>query len=170
MNKPWIAVSAAVLLASPGAYAAGAGGIGEGDMEAGISVSLASTELDFAGSKTDSDVGIIEIAGGKFFTDQLEAKVGLSAVMTTDSDAGTLKLGADYLFTGPSATEIVPFVGGAFGLGMFDTETDFLDVHGGIKYFFRERTSIEAKLSFLSPTDSAYDSATDLTVGINIYF
>jgi hypothetical protein len=167
MNKPWIAASAALLLASPGAYAAG---VGEGDIEAGISVSLASTEIEYAGTTTDSDVGLIEVSGGMFFTDQLEAKVGLSAVMTTDSDAGTLKLGADYLFTGPNATEVVPFAGAAFGLGMFDTETDYLDLHGGIKYFFRERTSIEAKLSFLSPTDSAYDSATDLTVGINIYF
>ena len=168
MNKPWIAVSAAMLLASPGAWAAG--GVGEGDFEAGLSVSLASTEMEFAGTTVDSDVGLIEVSGGKFFTDQLEAKVGLSSVATTDTTTGTLKLGADYLFTGPSATEIVPFVGGAFGLGMFDTETDYLDIHGGIKYFFRERTSIEAKLSFLSPTDSAYDSATDLTVGINIYF
>lgn len=168
MNKPWIAVSAAVLVASPGAYAAG--GVGEGDIEAGISVSLASTEIESGGTTEDSDVGLIELSGGMFFTDQIEAKVGLSAVVTTDVTSGTLKLGADYLFTGPNATEIVPFAGGAFGLGMFDTETDYLDIHGGIKYFFRERTSVEAKLSFLSPTDSAYDSATDLTVGINIYF
>jgi len=165
MNKPWIAVSALVLLASPGAYAAG---VGEGDFEAGLSVSLTSTETDSAGTTTDSDSGQIEVSGGMFFSDQLEAKVALSASVTTDATFGTLKPGVDYLFTGTSS--VVPFAGGAYALGMFDTETDYLDVHGGIKYFFRERTSVEARLSYQMATDSGFDDVTDLFVGLNVYF
>ena len=167
MNKPWIAVSAAVLLASPGAYAAG---VGEGDFEAGISVSLAMTEIEFAGTTQDSDFGIIELSGGRFFTDQLEAKVGLSATTTADVTFGTLRLGADYLFSNKTPGDVVPFAGAGFALGMFDTETDYLDLHGGVKYFFRERTSLEARLGFQSPTDSASDSITELLVGLNVYF
>ncbi len=167
MNKPWIGVSAAMLLASPGAWAAG---VGEGDFEAGISVSLVKNEIEVAGTTTDSDYGTIELSGGKFFTDQLEAKVGLSAMDAGGFMFGTLRLGADYLFTGTATGEVVPFAGGGFALGMFDTETDYLDLHGGIKYFFRERTSLEARLGFQSPTDSAYDSITELFVGLNVYF
>lgn len=167
MNTPWIAVSAAVLLASPGAYAAG---VGEGDFEAGISVSLTKNEIEIAGTTTDQDFGTVELSGGKFFTDQLEAKLALSATTTADFTFGTLRLGADYLFTNKAPGDVVPFVGAAFALGMFDTETDYLDLHGGIKYFFRERTSLEARLSFQSPTDSAYDAITDLFVGLNVYF
>jgi len=65
---------------------------------------------------------------------------------------------------------VVPFAGGAFALGLSDNPTDYLEVHGGVKYFFRENTSLEARLSYQSPTDSAYGAITDLTVGVNIYF
>jgi len=169
MNKPWIAVSAAVLLASPGVYAAG---VGEGDFEAGISVSLTKTEVDFGGATPDQDqdFGLIELSGGRFFTDQLEAKAGLSATTTATDTFGTLRLGADYLFTNKTPGDVVPFAGAGFALGLFDTETDYLDLHGGIKYFFRERTSLEARLGFQSPTDSAYDAITELFVGLNVYF
>ena len=167
MNKPWITVCALALLASPGAYAAG---VGEGDFEAGLSVSLVRSSIEVDGTDYgDSDVGIISVSGGMFFTDQIEAKAALSAIATEDATFGTLNLGADYLFNSGGG-EVVPFVGGAFGLGMFDTETEYLDVHGGVKYFFRERTSVEARLSFQSPTDSAYDAVTDLFVGLNVYF
>lgn len=165
MNKPWIAASALVLLASPGAYAAG---VGKGDFEAGLSVSLTSTSVEIDGvAQGDSDAGVIEVSGGMFFTDQLEAKVALSAVVTADFTAGTLRPGVDYFFTSGS---VVPFAGAALGLGVFDSETDYIDVHGGVKYFFRERTSLEARLSFQNPTDSAYDAVTDLFVGLNVYF
>ncbi len=164
MNKPWIAVSALVLLASPGAYA-----VGDGDFEAGLSVSLTSTEIDVGGTTTDSDSGQIEVSGGLFFTDQLEGKVALSAIVTTDATYGSLKPGVDYLFTGGGG-DVVPFVGGALALGMFDSDSDYIDVHGGVKYFFRERTSVEGRLSYQMATDSAYDDVIDLFVGLNVYF
>ena len=166
MNKPWIAVSALVLLASPGAYAAG---VGEGDFEAGLSITLSSTEYEVAGTTTESDFGYIAVSGGMFFTDQLEAKAGLSGTVVSDFTFGTLTTGVDYLFTSDGAT-VVPFAGGGFALGMFDTETDYIDAHGGVKYFFRERTSVEARLSYQMSTDSAYDDIIDLFVGLNVYF
>ena len=165
MNKPWIAVSALALLASPGAWAAG---VGEGDFEAGLSVTLSSTEIETQGSTTDQDSGLIEVSGGMFFTDQLEAKVALSASVQTDATYGTLKPGADYLF--PTGGDVVPFAGGAYALGMFDNEGDFLDVHGGVKYFFRERTSVEARLSYQMALDTGFDDIIDLFVGLNVYF
>jgi hypothetical protein len=166
MNKPWIAISAAMLLAAPGAYGAG---VGEGDFEAGLSISLNSTEVESGGTTTESDFGQIEVSGGMFFTDQLEAKVGLSAVVTTDASFGTLKPGVDYLFNSGGG-DLVPFAGAALALGMFDTETDYLDVHGGMKYFFRERTSVEGRLTLQQPTDSDYDTIVDLFFGLNVYF
>ena len=166
MNKPWIAVSAAVLLASPGAYASG---IGEGDFEAGLSLTLTSTSIEIDGvEQPDSDSGQIEVSGGMFFTDQLEAKVALSASVSSAYTAGTLKPGVDYFFT--TGGDVVPFAGGAYALGMFDTETDYIDAHGGVKYFFRERTSVEARLSYQMATDSLYDDVVDLFVGLNVYF
>ena len=166
MNKPWIAVSALVLLASPGAYAAG---VGQGDFEASLSVTLSSTEIDVGGTTTDSDFGLISVSGGMFFTDQLEAKAGLTGTVVSDFTYGTLTGGVDYLFTRGAA--VVPFAGGGFALGMFDTETDYIDLHGGIKYFFRERMSLEVKLSRSEPVDSEFDVGhTDLTAGFNVYF
>ena len=165
MNKPWIAVSTLVLLASPGAYAAG---IGEGDFEAGLSITLSNTEIEVAGTTTESDFGQIELSGGMFFSDQLEGKAALSATVAGDFTFGTLKPGVDYLFT--TSGDVVPFAGGAYALGMFDTETDYLDVHGGVKYFFRERTSVEARLTYQMATDSDYDDVIDLYVGLNVYF
>src|SRR5690349_21464747 len=110
MNKPWIAVSTLVLLASPGAYAAG---VGEGDFEAGLSVTLSSTEVDVGGTTTDSDFGLISLSGGMFFTDRLEAKVGLTGTVVSSAGSsstfGTLTPGVDYMFT--NGGSVVPFVG-----------------------------------------------------------
>jgi len=166
MNKPWIAVSAVLLLAAPVAYA----DVGQGDFEAGISVALTYTEVDVEGTTFDQDAGLVGLSGGYFITDQLEAKVSLLMIVTSDFTAGTVAPGVDYLFTGDNASTVVPFAGAAFGLGVADNETDVIDIHGGVKYFFRENTSVDAKLTYSSPTDSAYSSTTDLTVGINIYF
>ena len=73
--------TAALLLVSPGAWA----GVGQGDIEAGISISLNQTETDIEGSgTTDSDVGLIEVSGGYFFSDQLQFRLALSEVVSTD--------------------------------------------------------------------------------------
>ncbi|MGH8442151.1 MAG: hypothetical protein ACRETF_04520 [Nevskiaceae bacterium] len=167
MHKPWIALTAALLLASPGVYAAG---IGKGDFEAGLSISISQTEIDIEGfGTTDSDTGIIELSGGYFFSDQLQFLLSLSEVISSDFTYGTLAPGVDWMFVTGGST-VVPFAGAAFALGLQDNPTDYLEVHGGVKYFFREDTSVEARLSYASPTDSAFDAYTDLTVGINIYF
>lgn len=165
MNKPWIAAIAALLLA-PGAYA----GVGQGDIEAGISVSLTSTSIDLGSGlgKQDSDSGDVQLSGGYFVNDMIEVKAALAMSVSTDFTSGEFKPGADFLFAGKEA--LVPFAGAAYALGIADTKTDYIDLHGGVKYFFRENTSIEGKLQYLMATDSAYSDVTELTVGLNIYF
>src|SRR5690349_1991062 len=110
MNKPWIAAAAALLLAAPSAYA----DVGKGDIEAGISVSLTSTEIETETLGTiDSDNGTVEFGGGYFVTDNLEAKLALSMDISTDATYGEVKPGADFLFgtRGSDDFTFVPFVG-----------------------------------------------------------
>ena len=172
-SRPWIAVSAALLLLAPTAYA----GVGQGDIEAGVNVSLTSMEqetttTDFFGNTTTtttkSDYGTIGLNGGYFYTDRIEFKLALSASVSSDATFGTLNPGADFLF--PTKSALVPYVGASLGLGIFDSETDFLEGHGGLKYFVNERTSIEGELSYSSPLDTDYDATTQLSVGLNVYF
>ena len=169
MNRAWIAASAALLLAAP---AAQAGGVGQGDIEAGVSVSLTSSETEVdGGPTTKNDSGTVSVSGGYFYSDMVQFKVALFMSVTTDVTTGSINPGADFLFANGDKP-LVPFAGVSYGLAVGDiTDTDFLEVHGGVKYFFRERTSVEAKLARFEPMDSAYDVGhTDLTVGLNFYF
>lgn len=167
MKTVWMAASAALLLAAPVAQA----GVGQGDIEAGVSISLTSTETEAAGTTTKSDSGLISVSGGYFYSDMIEFKLALIMSVTTDTTTGSINPGADFLFAQPGQP-MVPFAGASYGLAVGDiTDTDFLEVHGGIKYFFRERASVEARLARFEPTDSAVDAGhTDLTVGVNFYF
>ncbi|MGH8481447.1 MAG: hypothetical protein ACRES8_03195 [Nevskiaceae bacterium] len=168
MNRAWIAASAALLLAAPAAQA----GVGEGDIEVGVSISLVYTEVEFEdGSTTDQDSGIISASGGYFLNDMIELKGALTLVVTSDVTAGSINPGVDFLFQGQGST-VVPFAGGSYGLAVGDfDDTDFFEVHGGIKYFFRERASVEVKLSRSEPVDSDFDVGhTDLFAGINVYY
>lgn len=170
MRKPWIAAAAAVLLAAPSVQA----DVGQGDIEAGLTVSLTSSEQEvdtgFGTTTTDNDYGNISVSGGYFYSDNLQFKLALNLLITTDFTFGTLNPGADYLFEVARDGAIVPFAGGSFGLGIADSETDYLEGHGGIKYFFRDNASVEASLGYSMPTDSAFDDTIDLAVGINVYF
>lgn len=168
MKRAWTAACAALLLAAPAAQA----GVGQGDIEAGVSVSLNSTEVEVDGAPTTkSDSGTISLSGGYFFTDMVQFKVALNMTVTTDITTGTLSPGADFLFA-QGDSPMVPFAGASYGLAIGDLdETDFLEFHGGVKYFIRERTSVEFRLARFEPMDSAFDYGhTDLTVGVNVYF
>lgn len=169
MKKAWTAACAALLLAAPAAQA----GVGQGDIEAGVSVSLTSTETetDGGGPATKTDYGLVSLSGGYFYSDMIQFKLALIMTVTTDSTSGSINPGVDFLFAQGDAP-MVPFVGASYGLAVGDiTDTDFLDVHGGIKYFFKERASLELKLARYQAIDSDFDAShTDLTAGINIYF
>jgi hypothetical protein len=168
MKRAWIAASAALLLAAPAAYA----GVGQGDIEAGISISLNSTEVETDGAPAQKfDSGLVSVSGGYFYTDMIQFKVALNMNVTSDDTSGSLNPGADFLFT-QAGSDMVPFAGASYGLAIGDTtDTDFLEFHGGLKYFFRERTSVEFKLARFEPMDSDFDFGhTDLTVGLNVYF
>lgn len=168
MKRAWVAASTAWLLAAPLAHA----GVGQGDIEAGVSVSLTSTEIEpETGPSTKSDSGLISLSGGYFFSDMIQFKLALIMSVTTDATTGSINPGADFLFA-QGDSPLVPFAGASYGLAVGDaTDTDFLEAHGGIKYFFRERASFEVKLARFEPMDSAFDVGhTDLSAGINIYF
>lgn len=168
MKRAWIAACAALLLAAPAAYA----GVSQGDMEAGVSVSLTSTEIETEGAPTQkNDSGLISVSGGYFYTDMIQFRVALNLNVTEAATSGSLNPGADFLFA-QEGSDMVPFVGASYGLAMGDLDdTDFLEFHGGVKYFFRENASVEAKLARFEPMDSDFDYGhTDLTVGLNFYF
>jgi hypothetical protein len=169
MNRVWIAAGAALLLAAPGAQA----GVGQGDVEIGASVSLTSqeTEVDtgFGTTTTKTDSGTVSLSGGYFYTDMVEFKLALN-LSVSDITTGSINPGVDFLFAGES--DLVPFVGASYGLAVGDfTETDFLEFHGGFKYFFRENASFEVKLARSEAMDSDVEAGrTDLNAGINFYF
>jgi hypothetical protein len=173
MNRAWIAACAALLLAAPAAQA----GVGQGDIEAGVSLSLISQEIETEGAPAQkSDTGLISFSGGYFYSDQIQFKVALNMIITSDgtggkTTGGSLNPGADYLFVS-EGSDLVPFAGASYGLAIGDLDqSDFLEFHGGVKYFFRENTSLEVKLARHEPMDSDFDVGhTDLTVGLNFYF
>ena len=168
MNRAWIAACAALLLAAPAAYA----GVSQGDIEAGISVSLNKQEIETDGAPTQkTDFGLINVSGGYFYTDMIQFKLALNMIVTSDATTGSINPGADFLFS-QGGSDLVPFAGASYGLAVGDlTETDFLELHGGVKYFFRENTSVEFKLARHEPMDRDVDAGhTDLSVGVNVYF
>lgn len=163
-----MAACSAWLLAAPVAQA----GVGQGDIEAGVSISITKQEIEIdGGGTTKTDFGTINVSGGYFYSDMLEFKGAVNMTVTSDFTFGTLNPGADFLFT-QSGSQMVPFAGASYGLAFGDLDqTDFLEFHGGIKYFFRENASVEAKLARFEPIDSDFDvGRTDLTVGLNLYY
>lgn len=158
-------------------------GVGKGDFEAGASVSISNTETTVNSTSTDSDTGLVAGNLGYFFTDILEAKVSISAITSTSTNpttgastkttTGIFSPGLDAVFLGTKT--VAPFVGGSYGLAFGDTvgtvDSDFYEAHGGIKFFVKERASLEVKLTKFEPTDSAAQNGrTELSVGLNIYF
>lgn len=165
----------ALLLAAPMSQA----GVGAGDLEAGISISIANTETSVSGSpSTKSDIGFLGGNIGYFFTDIFEAKASVSAVMSssggTKTTSGIFSPGLDAVFFGSKT--VAPFVGVGYGLSFGDKpagspDSDFYEGHAGLKFFIKERASLEAKVTKYEPTDSAARTGRfELAVGINIYF
>lgn len=165
----------ALLLAAPLAQA----GVGQGDMEAGISVSVSNTETTpDVGRTTKSDTGFIGGSFGYFFTDIFQAKVAVSAIISSGGGGGKTTFGIfspgiDAVFLGTK--KVAPFVGASYGLSFGDklgpVDSDFYEGHAGVKFFIKERASLEAKLTKYEPTDSAArNGRLEFSVGLNIYF
>jgi hypothetical protein len=136
------------------------GAIDEGAMEVGGL---------FAWFKTDTvDIGLAIVNGGYMVTDQLEGKLSWMAFLG-DASGGLITPGADWLFTGLHPT-VVPYAGGGYSLAYGDADgLDSIDLHAGVKQFLTERIAIDYRFSYLSPTDSAYDSTTIMQVGFTYY-
>jgi hypothetical protein len=185
MRKPWIAAFATVVVgAAPAVHAAG---IGKGDFEAGLSISVGetTTTVDTGGGDCETTIETGTIGGnvGYFITDIIELKAAASATQfgtetcggtgnIPSSTLGVFSPGADFVFLGTRGS-VAPFVGAAYGISFGDTvglDTDYLDVHGGIKFFVAERASLEVKLTRFEPTESDAGGRTELAAGINVYF
>ena len=172
------AVMAIALFAAPAAYA----GVGKGDLEAGLNISLihTKTSIDANGTTFDStsDSGVIGGNIGFFFTDMLEGKLALTGIVSssgsTKTTGGTVNPGVDLVFLGTKG-KVAPFVGASYAKSWGDTvgpvDTDYYDGHAGVKFFIKEKASLEVKLARYEATDSkATGSHTDLSVGLNVYF
>lgn len=179
MNKPWcIAIAALAMAGAPPAFA----GVGAGDIEAGLNVSLSHTKtsIDTSVGTVDSTSDSGNIGGniGFFFTDMLEGKFAASGTQSssggTKSTYGTINPGLDLVFLGKRG-KVAPFVGASYALRWGDslgpTDSDFYEGHAGVKFFIKEKASLEVKLARYEATDSlATSSHTELAVGLNVYF
>jgi hypothetical protein len=179
MKKAHIAAAALLAL---GTAPAGYAGVGAGDLEAGVGISLIHSETTIdtptGSSDSESDTGIIGGNVGYFFTDIFEAKLAISGIVSsaggTKTTQGSVNPGVDAVFLATRGT-VAPFVGVSYGLAFGDTvggvDSDYYEGHGGVKIFIRERTSLEIKLSRFEAVDSAAQTShTDLGVGLNVYF
>ena len=163
-----------LLLAAPMSQAS----VGKGDLEAGVNVSISNTEITVSGSPpSESDTGVIGGSIGYFFTDIFQAKAAISVVMSSSggskSTFGIFAPGVDAVFLGTK--KVAPFVGLGYGLSFGDSlgpvDSDFYEGHAGVKFFIKERASLEAKLTKYEPTDSAATTGRlELALGLNIYF
>ena len=196
MRRSWLALAACSVLAAPAGALAG---VGAGDFEAGVSISVGQTELSVTSdygsgdceNTTTTDLGTIAGNVGYFLTDIVELKAAASATHAGSeseySGAGCAGLsnsggsaqtfgvfspGVDFVFLATTG-KVAPFVGAAYGLTFGDTvgvDTDYIDVHGGAKFFIAERATIELKITRFEPTESAAGGRTELAAGINVYF
>lgn len=107
---------------------------------------------------------------GFSYTDNIQAKLGLTLFESDGARFGTINPGADYLFD--TRSEWIPYVGGSYGLSFGDFDSDFLEVHGGAKRFLGETLSVfgELRRSQAVDTEPFDNSQTVLLVGINVYF
>ena len=188
MKKPGTACVAVVfLVAAPGAWA----GVGAGDLEAGISISLSESDSTSdnpaGGGECTTTVTSGSIGGtfGWFVADFLELKAAATAIRSgNENDCnpaanqpaqtyGIVSAGPDFVF-GASDGGVAPFVGAAFGQSFGDSpggiDTDYYDVHGGLKFFLTERSALELKLTRYEPTENTGSARNELALGVNVYF
>ncbi len=161
-----LAAAMSPALAAPPASTTRTAGSSMGALEAG---QIEAGGL-FAWFKTDAvDVGIAAIGGGYMVTDQLEARLNWFAFLG-DVSGGLISPGADWLFTGLHPT-MVPYAGGGYAVAYGDADgLDSIDLHVGVKQFLTERIALDYRLSYLSPTDSAFDPVQTMQVGFSFYF
>lgn len=140
-------------------------GIEQGDVEIGISLTV---------SEPDEGEGNTFIIGsyGYNVTQNLQILGAGFIGESGGTEFGNIGAGVDYLF-GNADSNVVPFVGGSYQLSIGDfDETDFFDIHAGLKQFIGERASIDYQIQRLEATDSDFSDfgQTNLTIGINFYF
>jgi hypothetical protein len=136
-----------------------AGSIQEGQMEIGGL---------FAWFKSDaSDLGLLLVSGGYMFTDELEAKLGWTALLG-DVSGGFITPAVDFFL--PIEAPVLPYVGGGYALGYGDAaDLDSIEVHVGVKQFLTERIALDYRFTYQEPTDSAFDSSQVMQVGFAYY-
>jgi hypothetical protein len=136
-----------------------AGVLQEGQMEVGGL---------FAWFKSDaSDLGLLLLSGGYMLTDQLEAKLGWTALLG-DASGGFITPAADFFL--PIEAPVLPYVGGGYALGYGDAaDLDSIEVHFGVKQFLTERIALDYRFTYQEPTDSAFDSSQIMQVGFAYY-
>lgn len=162
LKKTGMALGAAMLaMAGFNAQA----GVKAGDVELGVFGSISTPD-------EGDDTIVLSGNGGYMYTDSLQGKLALVYAESGGVSFGTINPGVDFLFGGPSATT-VPYIGGSYALSVGDIDdTDFLNLHVGIKQFISERTSVQYSLERYEAVDSDFSDSgrLDLTVGINFYF
>jgi hypothetical protein len=106
---------------------------------------------------------------GFSYTDNIQAKLGLTLFESGGTRFGTINPGADYIFN--TRSEWIPYAGGSYGLSFGDFDSDFLEVHGGAKKFLGESLSVFGELRRSQAIDTKpFDSSQFvLLVGVNIY-
>jgi opacity protein-like surface antigen len=136
-----------------------AGALQEGQMEVGGL---------FAWFKSDaSDLGLLLLSGGYMFTDQLEAKLGWTALLG-DVSGGFITPAVDFFL--PIEAPVLPYVGGGYAMGYGDAaDLDSIEVHFGVKQFLTERIALDYRFTYQEPTDSAFDSSQIMQVGFAYY-
>lgn len=104
------------------------------------------------------------------YTDNIQAKLGVTMFESGGNRFGTINPGADYIFN--TRSEWIPYAGGSYGLSFGEFDSDFIEIHGGAKKFMGESLSIfgELRRSEALDTDFFDPSETVLLVGINVYF
>ena len=173
-----LAVLAVLMAPAPAALA----GVGKGDVEAGLNISLmhqkTSVDTSVGTFESTSDNGNIGGNVGYFFTDMIEGKLAATGQVTSSggnkTTTGTINPGVDFVFLGNKG-KVAPFAGASYAKSFGDTvgavDSDFYEGHLGVKFFIREKASLEAKLARYEAAKSRADSShTELAVGLNVYF
>ena len=172
-----------LLLAAPALFAAPAyAGVQAGDTEIGIFTSISSD------NEADTSSFTLQGSFGKFFTDNLEGKLGAAISTTTDAagdSTGFMDIGGGGDLTlGGAKQQLVPYVGGLMNMSIV-TSGDLsgvgltLDIHAGCKFFLTERASLDLQFKQVGGTvtisdsyGNEFDSDINRTViqfGVNVY-
>lgn len=145
----------------------------KGDFSGTANVAFSS--IKYKDADEASNMTIINLRGGYYFTDNIEAGLGLSvAGMSVDGDPlTTVGIGpyAVYNFLTDDA-KLLPYVGANF-LSQKVTDVDALNqlgLFGGVKYFLTEVVNIDSSINYTSFMGDLKGSGLFINVGIGINF